>query len=180
MCVFVLVSARPYLTLTEKRWIAFQILCAMEQMETLRITHGDLKSSNVVLTCVSPSTHSCVLVIFPSRFLCCQSTFVFVRSVCMLRGQTRWLVCVGCCSHTVIVLVRFVSLPGAACACVLALVCMYVCVCWRCGVVLVWMFCCLSLLRILVLGSLFMRWFLFFSPFWVPTRTQILELGIHH
>ena len=42
-------STRPYLTDTEKLWIAFQLLCALEQCERAQVCHGDVKSQNVLV-----------------------------------------------------------------------------------------------------------------------------------
>lgn len=37
------VSTRPFMTTLEKRWITFQILCALHQCHKHRICHGDIK-----------------------------------------------------------------------------------------------------------------------------------------
>lgn len=37
------VSTRPFLTVLEKRWITFQILCALNQCHKQKICHGDIK-----------------------------------------------------------------------------------------------------------------------------------------
>ncbi|BHF63741.1 phosphoinositide-3-kinase, regulatory subunit 4 [Sparganum proliferum] len=41
---------RPFLCPAEKRWIAFQLLCALSQLHTTCLCHGDIKSENVLLT----------------------------------------------------------------------------------------------------------------------------------
>lgn len=43
-------STRPFLISIEKRWIAFQLLCALNQCHKLKVCHGDIKSENVMLT----------------------------------------------------------------------------------------------------------------------------------
>lgn len=37
------VSTRPFLTTLEKKWITFQILCALHQCHKQKICHGDIK-----------------------------------------------------------------------------------------------------------------------------------------
>lgn len=37
------VSTRPFLTSLEKKWITFQILCALHQCHRQKICHGDIK-----------------------------------------------------------------------------------------------------------------------------------------
>ncbi|KAJ1958023.1 Serine/threonine-protein kinase [Linderina pennispora] len=44
------VSTRPFLSATEKRWIAFQILVALREAHARGVVHGDVKSENVVVT----------------------------------------------------------------------------------------------------------------------------------
>lgn len=44
------ISTRPFLNATEKRWIAFQLLCALNQCHMLNVCHGDIKSENVMVT----------------------------------------------------------------------------------------------------------------------------------
>ena len=44
------ISTRPFLTLTEKKWIAFLLLCAVESCHKLNIYHGDIKSENVLIS----------------------------------------------------------------------------------------------------------------------------------
>ena len=36
-------STRPFLTLVEKKWITFQLLCAVNEIHSLQIVHGDIK-----------------------------------------------------------------------------------------------------------------------------------------
>ncbi|KAK6965246.1 phosphoinositide-3-kinase regulatory subunit 4, partial [Biomphalaria glabrata] len=43
-------STRPFLTLIEKRWIAFQLLCALNQCHKVQVCHGDIKAENILLT----------------------------------------------------------------------------------------------------------------------------------
>lgn len=40
----------PYLSLTEKKWLTFQLLTALTQMHQVGVCHGDIKSENVMLT----------------------------------------------------------------------------------------------------------------------------------
>ncbi|KFB38855.1 AGAP000602-PA-like protein [Anopheles sinensis] len=44
------VSTRPFLTLIEKKWITFQILCALHQCHKQKICHGDIKLENIAIT----------------------------------------------------------------------------------------------------------------------------------
>ncbi|KAH9453270.1 hypothetical protein Pst134EA_024154 [Puccinia striiformis f. sp. tritici] len=44
------ISTRPFLSLTEKKWIAFQLLTAMCNSWNRGVPHGDLKSENVIVT----------------------------------------------------------------------------------------------------------------------------------
>lgn len=39
------VSTRPFLTSLEKKWITFQVLCALHQCHRQKICHGDIKVS---------------------------------------------------------------------------------------------------------------------------------------
>lgn len=39
------VSTRPFLTTLEKKWITFQVLCALHQCHKQKICHGDIKVS---------------------------------------------------------------------------------------------------------------------------------------
>lgn len=43
-------STRPFLTVIEKKWIAFQLLCALNQCHKVQVCHGDIKTENVLLT----------------------------------------------------------------------------------------------------------------------------------
>lgn len=43
-------STRPFLTPIEKKWISFQILQALSDARTRGISHGDIKSSNILVT----------------------------------------------------------------------------------------------------------------------------------
>lgn len=42
-------STRPFLTSIEKRWLAFQLLCAVNEIHSLQIVHGDMKTENVLV-----------------------------------------------------------------------------------------------------------------------------------
>ena len=44
------ISTRPFLDLVEKRWLAFQLLCAVRDAHTRDIFHGDIKTENVLVT----------------------------------------------------------------------------------------------------------------------------------
>ncbi|KAK3104962.1 hypothetical protein FSP39_014143 [Pinctada imbricata] len=44
------ISTRPFLNKIEKKWIAFQLLCALNQCHKLKVCHGDVKSENVMIT----------------------------------------------------------------------------------------------------------------------------------
>lgn len=44
------VSTRPFLTFTEKKWITFQVLCALHQCHKQKICHGDIKLENILIT----------------------------------------------------------------------------------------------------------------------------------
>ncbi|XP_052829468.1 phosphoinositide 3-kinase regulatory subunit 4 [Octopus bimaculoides] len=44
------ISTRPFLNAIEKKWIAFQLLCALNQCHKLKVCHGDIKSENVMIT----------------------------------------------------------------------------------------------------------------------------------
>lgn len=41
------VSTRPFLTSLEKKWITFQVLCALHQCHRQKICHGDIKVSHI-------------------------------------------------------------------------------------------------------------------------------------
>uniref|UniRef100_A0A1I8J823 non-specific serine/threonine protein kinase n=1 Tax=Macrostomum lignano TaxID=282301 RepID=A0A1I8J823_9PLAT len=43
-------DTRPFLLDVEKRWIAFQLLCAIATLNKVSLCHGDIKSENVLLT----------------------------------------------------------------------------------------------------------------------------------
>lgn len=43
-------STRPFLSLVEKRWLAFQLLLALKQCHDKGICHGDIKCENVLVT----------------------------------------------------------------------------------------------------------------------------------
>lgn len=43
-------NTRPFLTFIEKKWYAFQILIALEQMHSIGLCHGDIKPENVMVT----------------------------------------------------------------------------------------------------------------------------------
>ncbi|XP_077453778.1 phosphoinositide 3-kinase regulatory subunit 4 [Stigmatopora argus] len=44
------ISTRPFLNQVEKRWLAFQILTAVEQAHKAGVRHGDIKTENVMVT----------------------------------------------------------------------------------------------------------------------------------
>ncbi|KAI0213060.1 Phosphoinositide 3-kinase regulatory subunit 4 [Lamellibrachia satsuma] len=44
------ISTRPFLNSIEKKWLAFQLLCAINQCHKLQVCHGDIKSENVMIT----------------------------------------------------------------------------------------------------------------------------------
>jgi len=43
-------STRPFLSTIEKKWIAFQILTALRDARNRKVSHGDIKSENVLVT----------------------------------------------------------------------------------------------------------------------------------
>ncbi|KAF3385143.1 Serine/threonine-protein kinase ppk19 [Penicillium rolfsii] len=43
-------STRPFLEDIEKKWIAFQLLCALRDSHSLDVFHGDIKTENVLVT----------------------------------------------------------------------------------------------------------------------------------
>jgi len=43
-------STRPFLTQIEKKWITFQVLCALHQCHKQKICHGDIKLENILIT----------------------------------------------------------------------------------------------------------------------------------
>ncbi|KAH9942062.1 hypothetical protein B0H21DRAFT_529305 [Amylocystis lapponica] len=44
------ISTRPFLSMVEKRWIAFQLLNALRDARNRKISHGDIKSENILVT----------------------------------------------------------------------------------------------------------------------------------
>lgn len=44
------ISTRPFLSLTEKRWIAYQILVGLKDVHKRGVCHGDIKNENIVMT----------------------------------------------------------------------------------------------------------------------------------
>ncbi|QIW98816.1 hypothetical protein AMS68_004334 [Peltaster fructicola] len=44
------ISIRPFLEAVEKKWIAFQLICAVRDCHSRGIFHGDIKSENVLIT----------------------------------------------------------------------------------------------------------------------------------
>lgn len=44
------ISTRPFLSMIEKRWIAFQLLNALRDARNRKISHGDIKSENILVT----------------------------------------------------------------------------------------------------------------------------------
>ncbi|KAL7275309.1 Serine/threonine-protein kinase [Rhizina undulata] len=44
------ISTRPFLEEIEKRWIAFQLLCALRDCHARGVHHGDIKAENVLVT----------------------------------------------------------------------------------------------------------------------------------
>lgn len=44
------ICSRPFLTQIEKKWIAFQILRALEQSHSKGVCHGDIKQENIMVT----------------------------------------------------------------------------------------------------------------------------------
>lgn len=43
-------STRPFLNLLERKWIAFQLLCAVTSIHSKQVYHGDIKTENVLVT----------------------------------------------------------------------------------------------------------------------------------
>jgi phosphoinositide-3-kinase regulatory subunit 4 len=43
-------STRPFLSIIEKKWIAFQLLNALRDARNRKIPHGDIKSENILVT----------------------------------------------------------------------------------------------------------------------------------
>ncbi|KAL5523732.1 hypothetical protein ACEPAG_7905 [Sanghuangporus baumii] len=44
------ISTRPFLTIIEKKWIAFQILTGLRDARKKKVSHGDVKSENILVT----------------------------------------------------------------------------------------------------------------------------------
>lgn len=44
------ISTRPFLSMIEKRWIAFQLLNALRDARNRKVSHGDIKSENILVT----------------------------------------------------------------------------------------------------------------------------------
>ncbi|KAG8859720.1 Serine/threonine-protein kinase [Tulasnella sp. 330] len=44
------ISTRPFLSIIEKKWIAFQILTGLQAARERKISHGDIKSENIMVT----------------------------------------------------------------------------------------------------------------------------------
>ncbi|KAG8212699.1 hypothetical protein J437_LFUL019599 [Ladona fulva] len=44
------ISTRPFLSLIEKKWIAFQLLYALHQCHKVGVCHGDIKLENIMIT----------------------------------------------------------------------------------------------------------------------------------
>ena len=43
-------STRPFLNAIEKKWIAFQILTGLREARKRKVSHGDIKSENILVT----------------------------------------------------------------------------------------------------------------------------------
>jgi phosphoinositide-3-kinase regulatory subunit 4 len=43
-------STRPFLSSIEKKWIAFQLLIALRDARNRKVSHGDIKSENILVT----------------------------------------------------------------------------------------------------------------------------------
>ena len=43
-------NTRPFLSIIEKEWIAFQLVCALENCSKNAVSHGDIKIDNILLT----------------------------------------------------------------------------------------------------------------------------------
>lgn len=43
-------STRPFLSVIEKKWIAFQVLTALRDARNRKVSHGDIKSENILVT----------------------------------------------------------------------------------------------------------------------------------
>ncbi|KAJ6463912.1 hypothetical protein C8R45DRAFT_1220032 [Mycena sanguinolenta] len=44
------ISTRPFLSMIEKKWIAFQLLNALRDTRNRKVSHGDIKSENILVT----------------------------------------------------------------------------------------------------------------------------------
>ncbi|TFY55551.1 hypothetical protein EVJ58_g8175 [Rhodofomes roseus] len=44
------ISTRPFLSLVDKKWIAFQLPRALRDARNRKIPHGDIKSENILVT----------------------------------------------------------------------------------------------------------------------------------
>ncbi|KZT22328.1 WD40 repeat-like protein [Neolentinus lepideus HHB14362 ss-1] len=44
------ISTRPFLSMVEKKWIAFQLLMALRDARNRKVSHGDIKSENILVT----------------------------------------------------------------------------------------------------------------------------------
>ncbi|KAF8065194.1 hypothetical protein FPV67DRAFT_1501752 [Lyophyllum atratum] len=44
------ISTRPFLSMIEKRWIAFQLFNALRDARNRKVSHGDIKSENILVT----------------------------------------------------------------------------------------------------------------------------------
>ncbi|XP_048750935.2 phosphoinositide 3-kinase regulatory subunit 4-like isoform X2 [Ostrea edulis] len=44
------ISTRPFLNKIEKKWLAFQLLCALNQCHKIKVCHGDIKAENVMIS----------------------------------------------------------------------------------------------------------------------------------
>ncbi|GAB6018579.1 General transcription factor II-I repeat domain-containing protein 1 [Chamberlinius hualienensis] len=44
------ISTRPFLSVLERKWITFQVLCALNQCHSAGICHGDVKLENIMVT----------------------------------------------------------------------------------------------------------------------------------
>ena len=44
------ISTRPFLAAIEKKWLGFQLLCALQDCHTCQVSHGDVKSEYVLVT----------------------------------------------------------------------------------------------------------------------------------
>lgn len=44
------ISTRPFLSITEKKWIVFQLLTALRESWKQGVAHGDIKSENIIVT----------------------------------------------------------------------------------------------------------------------------------